>query len=309
MNARVLAGSVLAVLGLALGVWWLESNSLGSDLRAGQAAVDAGRPDLAEAAFRRALTRDPDNEQAMYGIGWAWHMAGQEDQAREAFKLLQEVHPESPLGYKGIGSVWMAQGNVKEAKVAFERALKAAGPVPAAGQGGCGGESPGSDPSAIENSLALLALSQRDGAAALASYEALLQREPERAEFLQGRAEALLLLGRDDDALAASVEAVQRSAGLSGAGGTRVMAMALLTHARALIAVSGGRVDTTRCSETATPVYAWLDEADRDLDKAEALGMSVPSIQGVRRTVLDRRARVDDDCPGQRAVAMPPRDK
>ncbi len=275
----------LAIAGLA----YFFGDPVASDLKAGQDAVAEGRPDLAEAAFRRALSRDPDNEHAMYGIGWAWHMAGKEDQAREAFSLLLRVHPESPLGHKGLGSVWMAEGNAKEARAAFEKALAATAAA-------------GDDNSVtIENSLALLDLTSRDGEAALKRYDTLVQTDPTRAEFHQGRAEALLLLSRDEEARAAADEAVRTSE----EGGGRVQALALLTRARTLLAVSGGRVDGAKCVETAPPVYAWLEQADKDLDAAQALGLALPAIQGVRRTVLDRRGHVDDTCPGQRVVHLP----
>lgn len=280
----------MALLGLPVVLiagWFLIMGSLRGDLREGEAAIAAGRPDLAEAAFRRALTRDPNNERAMYGIGWAWHMAGEEDEAREAFSLLAEVHPDSPLGYKGIGSVWMAQGNAKEARASFEVALAKAGDGP--------------DALKIEDSLALLALSGRDGAAALAAFDALLLRDADRAEFHWGRAEALLLLNRGEEAMTEADEAVRCAEGT----GARLQGMALITRARTLLEVSGGRVDAASCVQTAPPVYAWLAQADRDLDQAQALGMDLPSIQGVRRTVLDRRGKVDDACPGQRPLRMP----
>lgn len=306
MISRGLAGGIAAVLVAAAAGAWLYENGLWADLREGEAAVAAGRPDVAEAAFRRALSRDPHDERAMYGIGWAWHMAEQEDQAREAFRLLQEVHPESPLGYKGMGSVWMQEGNVKEARASFERALELARAAPPA-PSGCGGADENIDPMRIENSLAALELTQRDGAAALARYDALVASHPDRAELQQGRAEALLLLGRDDEALQTAALAVELAKGESGGAGERVEATALLTHARALLVVSGGRVDKARCKETAPPVYAVLESADRDLDQAESLGLAIPSLRGLRRTIIDRRARVDDDCPGVRALALPPR--
>ncbi len=305
MNARTVYGVVAAVLVLAVGGAWLYENGLGAELRAGEAAIAAGRPDLAEAAFRRALSRAPHDERAMYGIGWAWHMAEQEDQAREAFRLLQEVHPESPLGYKGMGSVWMQEGRLSEARASFERALEVAKAAPPASQG-CGGGEQSVDPMRIENSLAALDLTQRDGAAALARYDALVTGHPDRAEFHQGRAEALLLLSREDDALKEAALAIELSKGQSDRAGERVQATALLTHARTLLVVSGGRVDIAHCAETAPPVYAVLESADHDLDQAESLGMALPSLQGVRRTIIDRRARVDDDCPGLRALTLPP---
>lgn len=280
--ARV--GAIVAVLlGLGFGGWYLYEGALWADLREGEKAVAAGRPDLAEAAFRRALSRDPENERAMYGIGWAWHMAGEQDSAREAFTLLKEVHPESPLGYKGLGSVWMAEGNVPEARKAFEAAKERAGDGPEALK--------------IEDELALLELGAGNGAAALAAFDQLVALDPDSAEFHWGRAESLLLVGRGEDALKAAGEAVD----LAPEGG-RVRGMALITRARTLLEVSGGRVDPARCAETAPPVYAWLDAADRDLDAAEAMGMDLPSVRGVRRTVLSRRGKVDDACPGLRVI-------
>lgn len=283
-------GLVLALMLLALslvGAYLLVFRSgVDADLAEGQEAVAAGRPDLAEAAFRRALTADPNNEQAMYGIGWAWHLAGQEDQAREAFNLLREVHPDSPLSHKGLGSVWMAQGNSKEARAAFERALALAGPE--------------YDTVPIENSLALLALSGRDGQAALDAYDALLKAHPDQAEFLIGRAEALLLLARNDEAREAADAAVSHAQ-----NGSVALANALVTRARTLLTISANRVDPAACAATAPPVYAWLEAADHDLDRAEALAAPVPSVLPVRRSIRERRGRVDDACPGVRAMPLP----
>lgn len=291
MNPRTgiaLAGLALAAsLGGAYAL--LFHSGVAADVAEGQAEVAAGRPDRAEAAFRRALTADPDNEQAMYGIGWAWHLAGQEDQAREAFNLLKEVHPQSPLGDKGLGSVWMAQGNRKEARAAFERALALAGP--------------NYDTVPIENSIALLDLAGRDGEAALAAYDALAGKHPDQPEFAIGRAEALLLLGRNDEARAAAEAAVAQAPDDSV-----TLANALVTHARTLLTGSAERVDPRACATTAPPVYAWLEAADHDLDRAEAMAVPVPSILPVRRSIRERRGRVDDLCPGVRAVELPPRE-
>jgi Flp pilus assembly protein TadD len=263
-------------------------SGVSGDLEEGERAVANGRPDMAEAAFRRVLSAEPENEQAMYGIGWAWHMGGQDDQAREAFNLLQQIHPDSPLGYKGLGSVWMGEGNTKEARRSFEHALELAA------------NRPDYDAVPIENSLALVDLSSRNGEAALAAYDALVGKHPDRAEFHLGRAEALLMLGRNDDARIAAEDAVRRAPD-EGV----VRANSLVTRARALLAASGGRVNASDCKGTAPPVYAWLDAADHDLDQAESLGVAVPSIPNVRRSIRERRGGVDDTCPGVRAIALP----
>ncbi len=289
-RVRVVAAAALLIGALVLSYGLVFRSGVAADLDAGERAVASGRPDLAEAAFRRVLSAEPENEQAMYGIGWAWHMGGQDDQAREAFNLLQEIHPDSPLGYKGLGSVWMGEGNTKEARRSFERALDLAI------------NRQGYDTVPIENSLALVDLSSRDGEAALAAYDALTTKHPERAEFHLGRAEALLMLGRNDDARTAADAAVSHAPD-DGV----VRANSLVTRARALLAASGGRVNAADCKGTAPPVYAWLDAADHDLDLAESLGVGVPSIPNVRRSIRERRGGVDDTCPGLRAIAVPAR--
>ncbi len=282
----IVTAVVLGLIVLVAG-WYVYAHSLAADLRAGDQAIAAGRPDLAEAAFRRALTRDPDNERAMYGIGWAWHMAGEQDQAREAFQLLEQVHPESPLGYKGMGSVWMAGSNGKEAKAAWAKALEKAGTGPEAIK--------------IEYDLAMLALQGKDGEAALSGFDDLLKTDVNRPEFHWGRAESLLKLKRLDEALKEADEAVR----CAGDDGSRYEAMALVTRARTLSAVSGNRVDPKDCKGTAPPTYAWLAEADKDLDLAQSLGMDVPELPEARRTVLMQRSKVDDACPGLRVLGAP----
>lgn len=261
---------VIALLLVACGI--------GSDLDRGQRALDAGDLLTAERAFRSAVDADPGNVDALYGMGWTWHLAGQGDAARGVFEKIVALNPASPLGYKGLGSVALADGNLPEARSRFKAALDRA-----------------PDDIAILHSLALLELSAKDGAAALAAIDGLLVREPHRAEFHQARAEALLLLERGDDALAAATAAVE-------AGGTvRVRVLARVTRARALLLASAHRVDPAACATTAPPVYAWLDEADRMLDEATALQPAVPELATARRAVSRRRGAVDDACPGLRA--------
>lgn len=252
---------------------------LGADLRRGQEALDAGDLAAAETAFRSALDRDPESVDALYGMGWTWHVAGDDDAARGAFQQLLALAPTSPLPYKGLGSVAMAEGNLPEARTRFKEALDRA-----------------PDDLAILHSLALVDLSAKQGTAALAGFDALITREPGRAEFHQARAEALLLLDRAEDALAAATRAVEL-------GGTaRVQVLARLTRARALLAASAHRIDADHCASSAPAVYAWLDEADRMLDEAIALQPGAPELATARQAVSRRRGAVDDLCPGLRTT-------
>ncbi|MFN7147808.1 MAG: tetratricopeptide repeat protein, partial [Myxococcota bacterium] len=152
------------------------------------------------------------------------------------------------------------------------------------------------DPS-VRHSLGLLALGTGKGDEAVAIFSGLATEDPERAAFRQGLAEALLVAGRPGDALDAAAEAVRL------ADDRRSTALAHFTRARAILSASGGRVDTEDCAGTAPPVYAWLAEADRALDRAEATGVPLPELVGVRRSVRQRRGTVDDACPGVRASA------
>lgn len=251
----------------------------GRDIATAEAALQRGDLPIAESGYRAALDRDPENAEALYGLGWTWHLAGRDDMAQDAFQQCVNAHPDSALGYKGLGSVAMAGGNAALAAKRFEEALARA---------------PGD--AAVRHSLGLLALSGGRHEEALAVFTELAAAEPARGEFQQARAEALLRLHRDEEALAAAGQAVERS------GTARTAAIALVTRARALVAVSGGRVAAENCATAAAPVYAWLEEADRVLDRAEATGVAVPELAEVRRGVRRRRGAVDDLCPGLRGV-------
>lgn len=261
--------TLLVLLALACGI--------GRDLDAGHAALERGDLPTAEAAWRRALDRDPANADALYGIGWTWHLAGQKDAARGAFQQLVTLHPESPLGYKGLGSVALAEGNPGVARQRFEEALTRA---------------PG-DP-AIRQSLALADLAAGDAATALPLFEALVAEDPGRIEAQTARAEALLALGREQEA----VDAARAAVALDPGGRAEVVAR--ITLARALVAATRDRVAPADCATTAPPIYAWLEEADRVLDEAEATGIRAPDLPETRRAVLRRRGAIDDLCPGVR---------
>lgn len=250
----------------------------GGDRARARAALDAGDLAGAEAAWRRVLDTEPKDAEALYGLGWTWHLAGQRDSARGAFQQIVTLHPDSPLGYKGLGSVAMADGNLPLARTRLQEALdRAPGDVP------------------IQHSLALANLAAGDAGAALALFDTLAATPPPRAEILSGRAEALLALGRDTEA----VDAARAAVALRADG--RVDVVARVTLARALLAATTARVSAEDCTGTAPPVYRWLEEADHVLDEAEATGIRAPELVETRRAIRRRRGAVDDQCPGLRA--------
>ena len=259
-------GLVLALL-LACGA--------GARVSEGESALERGDVLAAEVAFRKALEARPDDARALYGLGWALHLAGERDLARESFQRLAVTHPGDPLGWRGLGSVALGEGNTAVARARFAEALRRA---------------PGDV--AVRHSLALLELGAGRPTDALTQLDALAAEAPGRAEIHLARAEALVRLDREAEALTA----VDRAR--DSAGSPRARAQALVLRARVLLATSAGRVRGDDCPGTVPAVTAWLDAADAALDEADATGARVPELVEVRRTVRAQRGTLQDTCPG-----------
>ena len=259
--------ALLALLLSGCGVDWYLSK--GEQAVREMALVDAER------AFRSALARDPDNVEALYGLGWTYHLAGHSDEARETFERCLQVAPESELGFKGLGSIALAEGNLEVAEARFDQALQHA---------------PG-DPSVL-NSQALLHIRAGRYEQALEAYVALREGDPEQLELALGQAEALLRLERLDEALAVIDEALA-----SDAATARQATLLHTLRARVLYATTTGRLDEDRCEQTAPPLLSWLAEADRSLEAAEANGLQLDTLYGVRREIHLRRKLVQRKCP------------
>jgi Flp pilus assembly protein TadD len=254
----------------------LSSLSCGADwhMGRGEAALEEMELVRAERAFRTALAREPDMVEALYGLGWTYHLAGHREEARETFERCTQVAPGSELGFKGLGSIALAEGNLEVASARFEQALQ---------------RSP-DDPS-VRNSIALLHIRSERYQEALEVYDGLQELQLAQPELVVGRAEALLRLNRLDEARSA-VERALDSDGLQARHATLLHVL----RARVLHANTTGRLDRERCQETAPPLMAWLDEADRSLERAEALGLGLESLPSVRRQVHQRRKLILGAC-------------
>ncbi len=236
------------------------------------------RDDLlaAEREFRAALDADPEDAEALYGLGWTFHQADEDGPARDAFERLVRTHPELPSGYRGLGSLFAAAGNLPEARKQLEEALKRAP----------------DDPS-VNQSLALVELAEEKPEAALSRIDAALAKNPGRPELLQTRAVALLKLDRAEEALE------QAAAAVAAADSARSLTAARLTWVSAVLDNVEDRVDASNCGTTAAPVRAWLDGADHVLDEAEADGALHDTTLDTRKLVRRRRGWLEDICaPG-----------
>jgi tetratricopeptide (TPR) repeat protein len=241
----------------------------------GKAALSAHELAKAEGHYRSALSREPDHAPALAGLGWTYLLAGEIDAAAGAFERCQELHPSSTECLRGLASVASSRGTSPKARALLEQAI-------------------GIDPydAGVLSSLALLDLSQGDYDKADTRYGQLVARFPAMAEYQLGMAEVRIRQDREVEAVAV-IEAALALDDIP----VRTRAMLHQTKARALVAATANRVDSTRCDQTAPQVRAWLIAADRAVADATATGVSMPDLPVVRRLLRRRHAAVESDCP------------
>ena len=244
-------------------------------VEAGEAALDAHDLAAAEASFRQALVRSPEDEAALAGLGWTYLLAGQLTAAAGTFERCTSVRPEAATCWRGRSSVAMAQDNLPMARNLLAQAQQLAPEDPE-----------------VQSSVALMALVEGRISDAEAGYRSLVQRHPESAEYRLGLARVLLRKGENAEVLELTEGALSEE-GVA----LRYRSMLWTTQARALLASTSGREDPSRCAETAPDVLRWLEAAEQSLDRAEATGVSPPELPKVRRQIARRRGLVEDQCP------------
>jgi len=129
------------------------------------AALQAGRPDVAEMLCRRALTLKPRDPSALSVLGLLLHDAGRHGEAEQAFIDLIEIQPDEPSHWMNLGTTRRALGNPDGALPAFTRAAQL-----------------GADSSDFHYNVGLAQLDRKDFEAARAVLEkasALAPHDPE----------------------------------------------------------------------------------------------------------------------------------
>ena len=240
----------------------------------GKVALDAHDLANAEKHFRAGLGREPNHVGALSGLGWVYLLAAQHDAADAAFGHCLSVSPKEVDCLRGSAGVATAKGNPAVAKRQLNKAVALA-PYDAR----------------VQSSLALLELASGEVESAIVRYRELIDREPERAEYRLGIAEALI---RSRD-FASALEHIE--AGLSsGSGPKRTRAMLLQAQGRALVASASKHLDPDDCSGSAESVRVWLDAAEMAANAARATGVELPDLVEVDRRVRRQRARVAEVC-------------
>ena len=266
--------------GLLLGMLLLGGCGLEASLERAESALEKSQLPEAEKRFRRILEKHPDNVDALYGLGWTYHLAGEVSRAREFFTRCTRIAPEDYRGYKGLGSIALGEGHLVQAQERFEKALERA---------------PGEV--SVLNSLGLLHLIAKRYEEALALLEPLSEAEESRGEIGLNLAEAYLRLGRVEEAMT-----VVDSALAGRIVEKRFRALLLEMRARLYLRLTAGRVDDTRCEESLHPVLATLDLADAALEEALATGLDLPNLRFAQRQVHRRRSVAREKCSVIRAT-------
>ncbi len=90
----------------------------------GIAAMEAGRRDDAEAMFRKALAREPNNPDALRRLGVVVYMGGNYEEARSLLDLAIDLAPDDADGYNNLAAILLDQGEITEAEIHFRKALE-----------------------------------------------------------------------------------------------------------------------------------------------------------------------------------------
>jgi tetratricopeptide (TPR) repeat protein len=242
-------------------------------LERAEAALHNGDLSGAEAGFRAHLSSEEASVDALYGLGWVYHLEGDDSRARDYFTSCVRVDPEDYRGPKGLGSVAMGVGNIALARSYFERALEL---------------SPG-EPSVV-NSLALTLSGQERFEEAIELLRPLVLSWPERGEFGLNLADSLSRMGEYDEAL----EVIESSLAVD-ISEARFRALFFELRARIILAMTAGRIEPGVCGELSEGLLEYLRVADSELDSAERLS-PLPDISAVRLMVHRRRSALQEYC-------------
>ena len=92
-----------------------------SSLESGRRAFETGDLLAAERSFRKALDQDSQSVDALYGLGWVYHLSGSGSRARDYFMRCLRIDSNDYRGYKGLGSLALGEGNFPIAMERLER--------------------------------------------------------------------------------------------------------------------------------------------------------------------------------------------
>jgi len=143
----------------------VEETDVAALIQEGVTAIEAGRRDDAESAFRKALALEPDNSDALRRLGVVVYMGGDYEDARGLLDLAIGLAPDSADALNNLAAILLDRGETTEAETYFRRALALE-----------------SDDSDIHFNLGLILLQRENFVEARSCFEAVIASRPDDAD-------------------------------------------------------------------------------------------------------------------------------
>lgn len=167
-------------------------------IAAGVAALEAGRRDEAESAFRKVLAREPDNPSALRRLGAVVYMKSDYEDARGLLDMAIDLAPEDADAYNNLAAILLDRGELTDAEINFRRAREL-------------------DPADtdINFNLGLILLQRGNFVAARSCFEVVVAGRPDDADAHHNLGMAWRR-GSGKDAAAAAIASFRRAVEIDG---------------------------------------------------------------------------------------------
>ncbi len=101
----------------------LDPGNVRLEVKLGNAYVDRGRFQEAEACFKNALDIDPGNEIAYCGLGRVYRKQSRYQESETFYKKALKLNPRCDLAYDGLGNLSLAQRRLRQAEAYYKKIL------------------------------------------------------------------------------------------------------------------------------------------------------------------------------------------
>jgi Flp pilus assembly protein TadD/Tol biopolymer transport system component len=96
-----------------------------SYIRAGNEALEAKAPDLAERAYRKAVEMNPESSDANNNLGFLLMRTGRSDEARPLLERAVKLEPDSAAANNNLGALLLLAGELETAESVLSKYVKA----------------------------------------------------------------------------------------------------------------------------------------------------------------------------------------